>query len=128
MSKSKVVPFDFILDRLDRLQPTIRPMFGCHAIYIGEKIVFMLRKKETATRDNGVWVAIAPGQHETLKKEFPSLRTVEVLGDKTTAWQNLPEDAMDFEESANRLCDLALKNDLRIGKIPKPKKKTSKSK
>jgi hypothetical protein len=136
MSKSKVVPFEFLVEALDRLQPTIRPMFGCHAIYVGDKIVLMLRKKETATRDNGVWVAIAPGHLDTLKKEFPSLRPVEVLGEKTTAWQNLPDDALDFEESVNKICELVLRNDLRVGKIPKSKakkkasakKKTSKNK
>ncbi len=127
MAKPKEIPFSFVLEKLDRLDPVIKPMFGCYAIYSGDKMLFMLREKETADEDNGVWVATAIEHHESLKKIFPSIRSVSVLGKPPTAWQNIPSTADDFEESVLLACDLALKNDKRIGKIPKAKagKKTT---
>lgn len=119
---AKPVPFEFVIERLDRLNPAIRPMFGCHAVYANNKIILAFRKKDEGTYDNGIWVATSKEHHTSLKKDFPSLRSIKVLGAAVTGWQNIPEDADDFEESALKLCDLVLKNDPRIGKIPKAKK------
>jgi hypothetical protein len=116
------IPFDFVLEKLERLEPQVKPMFGCHAIYVKNKIVLILRKKETAQEDNGVWVATTPAHHASLKKIFPSLRGIGVFDTEKSGWQILPLDADDFEESVMLACDLILKNDLRIGKIPKAKK------
>jgi hypothetical protein len=127
MGKDKTIPFDFVIEELARREPRVRPMFGCHAIYIGEKIVLIVRKKAEADPDNGVWITTAPEYHESLKKIFPAMRSIKLFGEKTTSWQILPEDADDFEESAMKACELILKNDPRIGKIPK-KKSPGKSK
>ena len=102
-------------------------MFGCHAIYVGEKIVLMLRNKESHRSDNGVWVAMAPEHHESLKKIFPSMRPVRLLGEGTTAWQNIPVESDDFEESVQTVCTLINKHDPRIGKVPKQKRKKIKA-
>jgi hypothetical protein len=98
-------------------------MFGCFAIYIGKKMVLILRKRDEHQYDNGVWLAASPEHYVDLKELFPSMRPVRILGAKTTAWQNIPPSADDFEESVMHACELILKNDPRIGKIPKPKKK-----
>lgn len=98
-------------------------MFGCHAFYVGEKIVLITRKKDQHQPDNGVWVTLHPDHVTTIKSEFPSLRSVQLLGNKETLWQNLPADAADFEESVGRICELIRKGDSRIGKIPKARKK-----
>ena len=98
-------------------------MFGCHAIYLGEKIVLILRNRNDEKHDNGVWLATTEEHHITLKKIFPSMRSIGVLGGKTSAWQNIPSDADDFEESVMTACEMVLKNDPRIGKIPKGKNK-----
>jgi hypothetical protein len=124
--KVKSIPFEFVLEKLYSLEPEIKPMFGCHAIYIKNKMVLMLRLKEQVPHDNGVWVASTPEHYLSLKETFPSLRPVSVLGETVTSWQNLPYESDDFESSAMEICDLICKNDVRIGKIPKKKAKPKK--
>ena len=99
-------------------------MFGCHALYVGEKIILILRERKDHTEDNGVWIATSSEHHASLKKEFPSLRSIQVLGEKETEWQNISAGADDFESSVIRICELIKKGDKRIGKIPKRKKKS----
>jgi hypothetical protein len=120
---AKTIPFDFVLERIDRLKPIAKPMFGCFAVYSDEKMLLILRKKEGGDPDNGVWVATTPEHHQSLRNEFKSLRSIRLFGEKDSSWQNLPEEADDFEESVSKICDLILKGDQRIGKIPKSKKK-----
>jgi len=119
----KKIPFEFVLEELDRLHPRVRAMFGCYAIYIEEKMVLILRQREDFRDDNGVWLATLHEHHPSLKKEFPPLRSIGFFGRRETVWQNIPADAADFEELALKACRLILKGDVRIGKIPKPKKK-----
>lgn len=123
----KTIPFRFVLDELDALNPRTNPMFGCYGVYVGEKIVLALRSKDTHTDDNGVWIATKPEHHAELKKILPSMRSIYVLGGGSeTNWQIIPEQADDFEESVMKICTLIRKNDPRIGSIPKKKKKKSK--
>jgi hypothetical protein len=117
------MPFEFVLEELDRVHPRVRSMFGCYAIYVGEKMVLMLRQRKDYTDDNGVWLAAPHEHHESLKKEFPCMRSVRLLGSADTVWQNIPADADDFETLVLKACGLIIKGDRRIGKIPKPKKK-----
>jgi hypothetical protein len=93
-------------------------MFGCLAIYVDDKIVLILRDKPNQTTDNGVWLATTTEHHGSLRREFPRMRSIEVLGKEVTGWQVLPADAPDFEEAALRACDLILARDPRIGKVP----------
>ena len=97
-------------------------MFGCTAIYIGEKIVLILREKPTHTPDNGVWLATTHEHHDSLRRDFPSMRSIQLLGEKITSWQVLPSDSPDFEQSAMHACELVLAGDPRIGKIPKSRR------
>jgi hypothetical protein len=114
----KAVPHRFVLDAIAELSPTTRPMFGCLAVYVARKIVLILRDKRDATADNGVWLATTKEHHESLKREFPNMRSIQVLGKSVTGYQVLPADAPDFEEAALHACDLILARDPRIGKIP----------
>jgi hypothetical protein len=125
MKKPVAIPFEFVLEQLFSLDPQVRPMFGCHAVYVGPKIMLTLRnKKGEHVEDNGIWISTKAEHHASLKKIFPSMRSIKVLANGAeTNWQILPVDADDFEESAITLCDLILNNDPRIGSIPKPKKK-----
>jgi len=93
-------------------------MFGCLATYVKDKIVLILRDKLQNTADNGVWLATTEEHHESLRREFPNMRSIQVLGKPVTGWQVLPTDAPDFEESAVRACELILAGDPRIGKVP----------
>lgn len=121
------VPYSFVLELLEKADPITKPMFGCLAIYIESKIVLILRDKPNELEDNGIWVATTEEYHAALRKEFPSLRSIRMFGEKSSGWQNLPSEAEDFEEAATRICELILKDDPRVGKIPKPRAK-SKSK
>ncbi len=120
----KLSPYPFVLDELTRVLPYTKPMFGCTAIYVKEKIVLILRQKKTAPKDNGVWIATTAEHHESLKKEFPKMRSISVFGPGVTGWQILPETAPDFEASVYRVCELIIAGDPRVGKIPGQKKKS----
>ena len=123
----KTPPFEFVLDAVSHMEPRTNPMFGCLAVYIKEKIVCVLRdKKDAATPDNGVWLATTVEHHSSLRKEFPHMRSIAVLGKDVTGWQLLPSDSADFEESALRACDLIAARDPRIGKVPKSKRRRTK--
>lgn len=120
MSKTKKpIPFDFVLELLGDLSPTTKPMFGCTAVYVKEKIVLILRKKSDGDVDNGVWLATTQEHHEELRRHFPSMRSIHIFGPGVTGWQILPEDAEDFEASVEKACELILKGNPLIGKIPK---------
>ena len=114
----KAVPFEFVLDALSALSPYTRPLFGCLAVYVQDKIMLVLRDKRTSTVDNGVWLATTREHHESLRRDFPGMRSIKVLGKEVTGWQVLPADAPEFEEAALRACELILAGDPRIGKGP----------
>jgi hypothetical protein len=142
VKQRKPVPHEFVLDALAPLSPRTHPMFGCLAIYVGgkvhdivpdkvrnnvqnkvhdkaqEKIVLILRDKRDGTADNGVWLATTEEHHPSLRREFPNMRSIKVLGKKVTGWQVLPADADDFEQAALHACELVLAGDPRIGKVP----------
>ena len=121
--RRKAVPYEFVLDAIDALSPRTNPMFGCLAVYVEDKIVLILREKPHPSADNGVWLATTHEHHESLLREFPHMRSIEVLGKKKiTGWQVLPADAPDFEEAALHACDLVLARDPRIGKVPTPRR------
>jgi hypothetical protein len=119
----KPVPYAFVLDALAGLSPETRPMFGCLAVYVGNKIVLILRDKGGPHPDNGVWLATTKPHHASLRGEFPNLRSIGALGKGITGWQVLPADAADFEEAAMRACELIIARDPRIGKIPASRKR-----
>lgn len=112
------VPHEFVLDAIAALSPTTRPMFGCLAVYVEDKIVLILRDKRGATADNGAWLATSEQHHESLRREFPNMRSIQAFGNKVTGWQVLAADSPDFEEAALRACELILARDPRIGKVP----------
>jgi hypothetical protein len=114
----KTVPHEFVLEALAALSPHTRSMFGCLAVYVGDKIVVILRDRRDATADNGVWLATTVEHHQSLRRSFPNMRSIQVFQKEVTDWQVLPVDAPDFEESALAACDLILARDARIGKLP----------
>lgn len=120
--RRKAVPHEFVLDAIAALSPETRSMFGCLAVYVEDKIVFALRDKCDQTTDNGVWLATTEEHHESLRGEFPNMRSIQVFGKKITGWQVLPADAPDFEEAALRACEVVVAKDSRIGKMPKARR------
>ena len=56
----KALPHPFVLDAIAALSPTTRPMFGCLAVYVEDRIVLVLRDKRDkrdGSADDGVWLA-----------------------------------------------------------------------
>src|ERR1700730_1245602 len=119
---ARKIPFDFVLDEIAALAPHTRPMFGCTAVYIDDKIVFVLRDKPSAAGDNGVWVATTREHHASLRQELPCMRSIALLGSGVTGWQVLPAQADDFEACALHACALVCARDVRIGKVPAPRR------
>ena len=117
VKQRRVVPHEFVLDAIALLSPCTRPMFGCVAVYVKDRIVLVLRDKRGNAVDNGVWLATTEEHHESLRREFPNMRSIKLLGKAVTGWQVLPADAQDFEEAALHACDLVLGGDPRIGKV-----------
>jgi hypothetical protein len=125
--KRKPVPHEFVLEALAAASPETRSMFGCMAVYVGDKIVFALRDKRNETADDdGVWLATTVEHHASLRRDFPSMRSIRVLGKDVTGWQVLPADALDFEASALKACELVIDGDPRIGKVPASRRVSAK--
>jgi hypothetical protein len=123
--KRRSAPFPFILEALAALEPEVRPMFSGFAVYVGEKIVLMLRDSPKQPKDNGVWLVFSetanladPG----IRQDFPSLRLIDLLGGKIAHWRLIPADSSTFESEALHACDLLLKHDRRFGRIPQSRK------
>jgi hypothetical protein len=124
---AKKVPFDFVLAELEDLGPYTRPMFGCTAVYVDERIVFILRDKKRPRADDGVWVATVREHHASLRKELPGLRSITVLaGGGVTGWQVIPAESEAFEETVLHACALVVRGDARIGKVPASRRKRAK--
>ena len=131
--------WDELLDYFDSRRLDMKAMFGCHSVYLDSKIIFILRKKDDdkTSRDNGIWVALSGEEAMSLKEKFSSLRPLEMFQPKTpkkdsklafSNWLNLPESEVDFEESAMELCQLVIRADPRIGRLPKAKLHSKKPK
>ncbi len=124
MAAPRKIPFPFILDHLHAVKPVIKLMFGCHAVYVRDKIVCILRDSADHTDANGMWIATKKEHHESLRNDFPSMTSVFILsnGKGETGWQMIHVDDDQFEHFALHACDLIMKGDIRIGNIPKKKK------
>jgi hypothetical protein len=119
--KRRSAPYPFILEALAPLEPEVRPMFSGFAVYVGEKIVLMLRDSLKQPKDNGLWLVFSdtanladPG----IRQDFPSLRLIDLLGGKIAHWRLIPADSSTFESEALHACELVLKHDPRLGRIP----------
>ncbi len=114
----KSPPYEFVLEDLADIITTIKPMFGAYGIYREDQILMILRKKDKTDKDTGMWVAVVNGEVESLKKQIPELRDLEMFGPGPTSWQVVGEDLIHFEEICIKICDLIRNKDLRIGRTP----------
>jgi hypothetical protein len=120
ISAKRSIPFGFVLEELDPLQPIVKPMFGCFMVYLDEKAVLFLCNSERAifTNRQGVWVATTPEHYQSLALEFSSTRSEKPARIGKSPWLLLPASAPDFEEQVTRACQLILERDPRIGRVP----------
>jgi hypothetical protein len=118
-------PHAFVLEALAPLDPEVRRMFSGFNVYIGDRLVCMLRDHPQSPRDNGLWLVLSettnPADRQ-LRREFPSLRRIELLGGMIGHWLLVPSDGPDFEKEALHACDLLLRHDSRLGRIPKSRR------
>lgn len=121
----KAIPFEYVIEELNSIDPIVKPFFGAYGVYRDEIILFILWKKDEHADDSGIWIATYKEHHESLKKEFPTVRGVNVLGANTN-YLNLPEESENFEADAMKLVQMILMNDTRIGRLPVKKKKKKK--
>ena len=78
-------------------------MFSGFAVYIGDRIVCMLREHVKSPQDNGMWLVLSGSANPAdaaLREEFPSLRPIELLGGKISHWLVIPSDSPIFEQEA----------------------------
>jgi hypothetical protein len=118
-------PHAFVLEALMPLNPEVRRMFSGFAVYLGDRIVCMLRDHPRSPRDNGVWLVLSETTipaDPALRREFPSIRSIELLRSKIGHWLLIPSDSPRFEIEALHACDLLLRNDPRLGRIPKSRR------
>ena len=126
-AKRKSPPYLFILEALEPLAPEVRPMFSGYAVYVQNKIVFMLRDSAKQPEDNGLWVVFADVSEAShapgaLRHAFPSIRPIKALGGKIHHWLLIPADSPHFEADSLRACEFALARDPRLGRIPDTRK------
>ena len=118
-------PHPLVLEALAPLQPGVRRMFSGFAVYLGDRIVCMLREHTKSPRDNGVWLVLSEATDPAdphLRREFPSIRSIGLLGNKIRHWLLIPSDSPDFEAEALHACDLLLRKDPRLGRIPESRR------
>ena len=125
MKPKQKPPFPFVLEALAPLHPEVRRMFSGFSVYIGDRIVCMLRDHARSPQDNGLWLVLsetADPADPALRREFPSIRRIDLLGDKIRHWLLIPSDGPDFEAEAMHACDLLLNRDQRLGRVPKSRR------
>jgi hypothetical protein len=96
-------------------------MFSGFAVYVRDSLYLMLRERPQYPRDNGVWLVLSETtspKDPTLRKEFPSLRKIGLLGGKIGHWLLIPSDGPNFESEALHACDLVQRRDPRLGRVP----------
>ena len=121
LAKTKRSPYPFILEALTPLEPEVRPMFSGFAVYVGDKIVLMLRDSPKYPADNGIWLVFSEEANLTdasIRQDFPSLRLIGLLGGKIAHWRLIPSNSPTFESEALHACELLLKHDARFGRVP----------
>jgi hypothetical protein len=119
---ARTIPFDFVLDEIAARQPSTRPMFGCTAVYLDERIVFVLRKKDS--QDDGVWVAYEPAHERAVLQLLPTLQPISLFGD-SHGWRKLAADSASFEDDVLRACALVRAGDERLGKVPQSRARSA---
>lgn len=100
-------------------------MFSGYAVYVGDRLVLILRDASKYPEDNGVWVVLAEGMDPadaSLRRDLPSLRAIGLLGGKIRHWLLIPSDGVDFEQETLDVCGMILGGDSRVGRVPQSRR------
>lgn len=100
----------WIFDKFEHDSGYIRTkMFGCEAAYVDGMLRLVVADRGEPW--NGLLVCTSHEHHAVLIEEMPSLRPHAVLG----KWLYVPQDDPSFEDIANRITNLVLARDARVG-------------
>lgn len=113
--KRRAIAYDFVLEQLEAAQPSTRAMFGSTAVYLDERVVFILRQKGDS--DDGVWFAYEPTREPDVLALLPSARRIDRIPN-ARGWRMLAAASPSFEEDVLRACRIAREDDSPLGKIP----------
>ena len=118
-SAQKQHPFQFVLDELLPLRPTVRRVFGLTYVYLGEKLLLSLRDSVKQPQYNGVWLYTEAAHIESLRRDFPQLPRRSFWKSKKSGsgWVILSRKQEEFEEYAFKACEMILKGDPRLGRV-----------
>ena len=113
----RVHPYAWLWEPLES-EPSflLRSMFGTKAAYLEGKLMVCFSDGKEPWR--GLLVATEKHHHASLVAEIGDLRPHPVL----PKWLYLPDTGDSFERSAERVVELALCRDPRIGVMPKARK------
>ena len=119
LSTKRPSPFQFVLDELQPLRPSVRRMFGFTYVYLDDKLLLSLRESARQPRYNGVWLYTEAEHIESLRAEFPALprRCFWRSKKSGSGWVILARGLEEFEEYAYRACELILRGDRRMGRV-----------
>ena len=119
VSLKRQAPFQFVLDELLPIRPTLRQMFGFTYVYLDEKLLLSLRASVKQPQYNGVWLYTEAEHIESLRREFPLLprRYFWRSRKSGSGWVILSSNVEGFEEYALRACELILRGDQRVGRV-----------
>lgn len=123
----KPIPHAFVLDELASQNARTNPMFGCLAVYVGERIVFMLRDKGASDTDNGVWISFEAEKREAVQERFPRAEQIDVFSGRVSGWLKFAAKSRDFEDDVMEACALVRANDPLLGKVPNGKRGKAKA-
>ena len=115
----RVHPYAWLWEPLEA-EPTflLRSMFGTKAAYLDGKLAVCFSDGKEPWR--GLLVATEKGHHASLVAEIADLRPHSVL----PKWLYRPDAADTFERSAERVVELVLRRDPRIGVVPRARKRS----
>lgn len=110
------VPYDFVLQELYPVRPTIKKMLGGYALHAGKKIILFLRDNENQIEFNGVFVGTEPEYFEALQKEIHISKMQFDFDGSKNSWIFISEDLDNFEALVKKACTMIKTGDERIGK------------
>lgn len=130
-SVKKKLPFQFVLDELMPVRPTIKRVFGFTYLYLDERLLLALREGKKQQATNGIWIFTDAEHISSLRSEFPLLPRQYFWKSGRNAWVILAHRLENFEEYAFKACELILKGDRRLGRLTRgsmrPSRLTNKS-
>ena len=116
-SAKRNVPFDFIIEELSPLRPTVKSAFGFTYVYLDDLLLCSLRDSVKQPATNGMWLFTTSECVDTLALEFPELTRRQVWRSGKNCWIVLASRLANFEEYALKACELMLNGDRRIGRV-----------